>query len=322
MTTPAPLHCEGNVMTDAISDMGDDSQVSQATERVSEPLSELLAQHRFALLNPLTVEEMDWSDLPSQPLENAAAKIRPHLMPRLVRLHELSGDQRDSLTTRIERYQKRGSAFFCALLDTQASTERVATHLQEHLVQRRKGDSRRWWLRFYDPLVFRHLCWQWQDDQLDRLLGPISAWCWQGEGGQWQRRRYQAETPPRFSYLFLEPQHWAKIDRITLLNACLMNLQVFAPQQPQTPVLWRWVDELIVRGRNIPLASDRDCQRYVEQAVCHHPDIHAHPELRACLDRIREQGGSYITACKDLDDVTLERLAADMNSRTTRKEAP
>lgn len=318
-TTPALSRYEEVVMTQV---MRDGTLAEPATETVSEPLADLLTRQRFALLNPLTVEEMDWSDLPSQPLENPAAKIRSHLMPRLVRLHELNKAQRLALIARIERYQKRGSAFFCALLETQASAERVAGHLQEQLVQRRKGDSRRWWLRFYDPLVFRHLCWQWQDEHLDRLLGPISAWCWQGEGGQWQRRRYQAETPPRFSYLFLEPQHWAKIDRITLLNACLMNLQVFAPQQPQTPGLWRWVDELIVRARNIPLASDRDCQRYVEQAVCHHPDIHAHPELRARLDRIREQGGSYITACKDLEAATLERLAADMNPRITRKEAP
>ncbi|MGQ7246800.1 DUF4123 domain-containing protein [Halomonas sp. V046] len=287
-----------------------------------EPMASWLKTYRYALLNPLTVEADAWADLPSEPLANPLAKVRPHLQPHLVLLEDIDAGERAALSERIERYRRRGVAYFCALLDSPAPAGHVVEHLKQHLVQRRPGDQRRWWLRYYDPHVFRHLCWQWDDGQMDRLLGPINAWCWPNDRGQWHRRGHQSSEPQQFHHLLLSGRQWSQIDRLALLNSTLVTLMMSAPEREQNQVLWQWTDALLEQARQASVKDDDGCKLYVEQAVCFHPNIHAHPALRSRLDQVRQQGHSYIEVCADLDEATMERLAGELDDRTDSKEAP
>lgn len=280
-----------------------------------------LLTHHYALLNPLTVDAVAWADLPSESLVTGHVNARPHLLPQLIRLNELSAEARMALSERIEQHQRRGVAFFCALLDSRASAERVAQHLKHHLEQRRPGDKRRWWLRFYDPHVFRHLRWQLDAEQMDRLLGPIDAWCWPDEQGRWHRQSHRLDQPPIVPHLLLSQAQWSRIDRLALLNRTLDALLLANPEREQNDILWQWVDALLVQAEREPLHDEDDRQCYAEQAVRFHPQIHSHPVIRARLDRVRERGIPYTAACADLDDARMASLAAELDDRHTRKEA-
>ncbi|MFQ3790057.1 DUF4123 domain-containing protein [Halomonas sp. A29] len=290
-------------------------------ERADELPSQWLRQCSYALLNPLTVDTDAWVDLPGEPLVTGNVNTRPHLLPQLIHLNELSAGAREALAERIEQHQRRGVAFFCALLDSRAPAERMAQHLKLHLEQRRPGDKRRWWLRFYDPYVFRHLCWQLDAEQMDRLLGPIDAWYWPDAQGHWYCRRHQSDQASDVLHLLLSRAQWARIDRLALLNRTLDALELAEPEREQDAALWRWVDTLLEQAERQPLADEDDRQCYAEQAVRFHPQIHSHPTIHARLDRVREQGISYTAACADLDDARMASLAAELAGPDRRKEA-
>nr|WP_300309548.1 DUF4123 domain-containing protein [Halomonas sp.] len=281
-----------------------------------------LLVHQYALLNPLSIDAEDWADLPCEPLLTPNVNARPHLLPQLVRLNEMPRDARLALRERIERHRQRGVAFFCALLGSHAPAERVARHLMHHLEQRRQGDSRYWWLRFYDPYVFRHLCWQLDAEQMDVLLGPIHAWTWPDDDGRWHHQRHQSSEAPKVYHLFLSKEQWQRIDRLALLNSTLEMLVLLAPEVEQNAVLWQWVDNLLEQAEQWPLPEDDDRQLYAEQAVRFHPGMHDHPVILSCLKRAREPGMTYTQACADLDDARMMDLAAELDDRDIRKEAP
>nr|WP_267957630.1 DUF4123 domain-containing protein [Halomonas zhangzhouensis] len=287
---------------------------------LSSPLC--LRECAYAVLNPLVVDTADWDDLPSEPLVTGNVDVRPHLLPQLIHLAELPAETRLALAERIEQHRQRGVALFCALLDSRSPAERVAQHLKLHLEQRRPGDKRRWWLRFYDPCVFRHLCWQLDADRMDRLLGPIDAWYWPDAQGHWHCRRHRSDQPSGVPHLLLDRAQWARIDRLALLNRTLDVLELAEPELEQDETLWRWVDALLERAERQPLPDEDDRQRYVEQAVRFHPQIHTHPTIHARLERVREQGISYTEACADLDDARMASLAAELTGPDRRQEAP
>lgn len=271
-----------------------------------------LLTHQYALLNPLVIEQTEWQDLPHRVLIPPQVDVRPHLLPRLILLGQLDGTERLQLASRIERHRRRGEAYFCALLHGAADADQVAGHLQYQLVQRRGIEREPWWLRYYDPQVFRHLCWQLREDQLDRLLGPITQWCWPDGTGQWHPQRHQTLQPTLLPALFLTEQQWQGIDRIALLNRTLATLAVAAPELEQTPALWRHTDELLELAREYDLASGEDRALFAEQALRFHPRIHSHPALGACRERARRDGIEYSEACATLDDIGMSQLAAEL----------
>ena len=280
-----------------------------------------LQTHSYALLNPLTGDAADWVDLPGESLVTPSVNARPHLLPQLIHLEALSAEARAALAERIVQHQRRGVAFFCALLESRAPAARVAQHLKRHLEQRRSGDKRRWWLRFYDPHVFRHLCWQLEPEQRDRLLGPIDAWCWPDTQGHWHCQRHHSDEAPGVLHLLLSRAQWARIDRLALLNRTLDALALMEPAREQDEALWRWVDALLERAERQRLPDEEDRQHYAEQAVRFHPHIHIHPEIQARLARVREQGSSYRAACADLDQARMASMAAELDGQDRRKEA-
>lgn len=291
-------------------------------QRAAPLVPDWLLTHEYALLNPLIVDSEAWADLPCEPLVTPHANVRPHLLPQLVCLNELSSEARLALVKRIELHQRRGVTFFCALLQSQASADAIAEHLKLHLEQRRSGDSRRWWLRFYDPHVFRHLCWQLEPEQMDRLLGPITAWRWPDVQGDWYCQRHHSTRQSALPHLMLDRTQWRRIDRLASLNGILDRLLISAPEQTQDEILWRRVDSLLAKAEQLSLGQDEDRQLYAEQAVRFHPDIHSHPAIKARLDSAREQGSTYTRICADLDDAMLERMAAELDNQNMRKEAP
>ena len=277
---------------------------------------EWLTKYSYALLNPLNVEQDDWKGLPAIPLAPTKAKMRPHVLPQLISLKELSHDDRKTIFERILRYQKRGVSYFCALLASHATADDVAAHLKHHLVQRRPGDPRHWWLRYYDPHVFRHFSWIFEPEQVDRLLGPITEWVWPDEKGQWYCRSHRPYMEASIFHLMPTSSQWKRIDNVVEVNRMIDHLVIRMPQLHQSPSLWALIDHLFEKADDV-LSSEDTYGRilFVEQGVRFHPQIHSHPILAERIACIQGRGVDYREVCFDLDEVDMKRMAGEVNKQ-------
>ncbi|MCE3028970.1 DUF4123 domain-containing protein [Salinicola sp. DM10] len=230
-----------------------------------------LCQFDFAVINPLVVHERDWRDLPVQALETSPAPARAHRLPQLVALQDLPQEAYEDLIDRIRRYRKRGALFFSALMSTRADLDRTAWHLRRQLLQRRPGDRRYYWLRYYDPHVFRHLTWLLTPTQLARLLGPLDQWSWfDGQGQSYVLRRPEIATT--IDWLELTRAQWSSIDLFADLNRSLRRLSLLAPDWPQDPTHWQWLDDTLRHAQRSGLSSE-DQSLLTERAAMHLPDL-------------------------------------------------
>ncbi|MCE8021624.1 DUF4123 domain-containing protein [Halomonas sp. MCCC 1A11036] len=276
---------------------------------------DLLASFPFALLNPLRVQEQDWRDLPVQALETVPAPVRSHRLPQLVDLGNVAASQHGDLIRRAERYRKRGIAFFSAFLASEKSLEHTAAHLNRQLLQRRPGDRRYWWLRYYDPDVFRHLLWLLSPEQFARLLGPITQWSWPDARGKW-RIVERIGARPSIDWLALTRQQWSSLDRFAALNQSLRRLATAVPQWPQDTAHWQWLDatmRYVDETFGLPV---EDQQSLAESAAEHHPDLATHPGIRHLLEQAALGAPGFAERLSHLDEMAWSTIISDLRSTT------
>lgn len=273
-------------------------------------------KHRYALLNPLHVASSDRDDLDSRTLRTPSVKVRDPLLPQLICLESLSLTQREHLAKRIEQYAKRGSAFLSALLQSEADADEMVSHFRFTLEQARPGSRRRWWLRCYDPRVFRHLCWLLETASMDRLLGPITCWRWPDQYGQWQALERNEAPDLAIRIPLLSASQWSSIDRMASLNAIIDRLAMLKPEAAVSFDDYGELDGLLVKAQQLGLTDAEDQQLHAEQAARFHPHIHDHPEMRRRLDQTVETQGSYVRRCEDLSAQSLLAMARELETIT------
>ncbi|MBZ9560513.1 MULTISPECIES: DUF4123 domain-containing protein [unclassified Modicisalibacter] len=265
-----------------------------------------LRQFDFAVINPLVVHERDWRDLPVQALETSPAPARAHRLPQLVALQDLPHEVYDDLIARIRRYRKRGVLFFSALMSTRADLNRTAWHLRRQLLQRRPGDRRYHWFRYYDPLVFRHLAWLLTPTQLARLLGPLDRWSWfDGQGQSYVLKRPEITTT--IDWLELTRGQWSSIDRFADLNRSLRRLALLAPDWPQDTTHWQWLDDTLRHAQRSGL-SPGDQPLLAERAAMHLPGLAGQDlveSFMALATRRLSDTGGHLDAWHDAEWNTL-----------------
>ncbi|WP_251978497.1 DUF4123 domain-containing protein [Salinicola avicenniae] len=261
-----------------------------------------LRQFDYAVINPLIVHERDWHDLPVHALETSPAPARAHRLPQLVDLHTLSDETCDDLIDRTRRYRKRGALFFSALMMGKSDLEQTAHHLRRQLLQRRPGDRRYYWFRYYDPLVFRHLAWLLTPTQLARLLGPLDQWSWfDSLGRSYALKRPEVTTS--IDWMELTRAQWSRIDRFANLNRSLRRLTLLAPDWPQDTIHWQWLDHALGHAQRSSLSSD-DQALLAERAAMHLPDLagqHLLELFMAIATRRLSDTGGHLDAWHDAE---------------------
>lgn len=261
-----------------------------------------LRQFDYAVINPLVVHERDWRDLPVQALETSPAPARGHRLPQLVDLHTLPDETCDDLIDRTRHYRKRGALFFSALMSTSADLEQTAHHLRRQLLQRRPGDRRYHWFRYYDPSVFRHLAWLLTPMQLARLMGPLDQWSWfDGQDRFYTLKRPDVTTS--IDWMELTHPQWSSIDRFADLNRSLRRLTLLAPGWPQDTIHWQWLDETLRHAQRSGLSSE-DHPLLAERAAMHLPDLAGQEQVEqfmALATRRLSDTGGHLDAWHDAE---------------------
>ncbi|WP_287124985.1 DUF4123 domain-containing protein [Chromohalobacter sp.] len=261
-----------------------------------------LREFDYAVVNPLVVHERDWRDLPVQALETSPAPARAHRLPQLVELHALPDETCEDLVERTRRYRKRGALFFSALMMGKADIEHTTHHLRRQLLQRRPDDRRYHWLRYYDPLVFRHLAWLLTPTQLARLMGPLDQWSWFDVQG----RSYALQRPDvttSIDWMELTRAQWTSIDRFADLNRSLRRLSLLAPDWPQDAPHCQWLDDTLRYAQHSGLSSE-DQPLLAERAAMHLPDLAGkdlvEPFIALATRRLSDTGG-HLDAWRDAE---------------------
>lgn len=277
-----------------------------------------LNQYDYAIINPLQVAEDDWSAFPCVPLTTPSTKVRDHVLPHLLDLNSVASGTLDQIKDNIRIYQQRGRFFFSALLKCDEPLVNVVNHFRFTLEQPRYGSSRKWWLRFYDPLVFRHMCWLLDSHQMDRLMGPIKNWTWPVGLGPWDYLDRKEQPDKSIQLPLLKKNQWNVIDRLAVLNLTIERLSLFAPETVKSimdyPLIDRYIYETQVKH---DLKEQEDQSLYAEQATRFGFKIHDHPFIKKRIHEVNKQGIGYAELCNDLGDEDLERMAEEMELETS-----
>ncbi|POR53589.1 uncharacterized protein DUF4123 [Paraburkholderia eburnea] len=269
-------------------------------------------QARYALVNAAQVSRSQWVDLAYLPVVPERFCHQPELFPVLVDFQPLGPDGRADVWSRDRvSEQENGVPFVLAFFDATVEGSAVTAHLVRRMAVRRPDgvdDA----LRFYDPFVFQHLLWLLSVGQMDSLLGPITTWHWRQPDGTWHQHVRVSEQASLRPLRLTSPQ-WLTLLRMAEINRALVELSRVDPACAGKPGIAQQLDMLLAEASDVRgLGDPQDRLLYVLQASRYHRHIHQHPVLRNCLGQVRENAMTFVTACADIDDSRMCRLAKEL----------
>lgn len=171
-------------------------------------------------------------------------------------------------------------------------------------LERRLADGRRYFLRFYDPRVLRHMA---------RVMGAafklpgVQSWTYLDHQGSLQ---YIEGDDGAHDVTELTPVQRQAIDRIGLVNQAfdLWRAQDRFVASTTFPML----DAAIVKAHKLglPQAAEADCIAFALHCCLIHPNVEKHPAVAEWIARARAGEQDYVDAAS----VASEALWADIAS--------
>lgn len=221
------------------------------------------------------------------------------LLPRLAILRGLTLEERLALVARAEAYQRaEATPLLSALLESAAAPAQVVRYLAKQMVHKTSFGAS-FLLRYYDPLVFRHLRWIFNARQLATLLGSAKAWyhptpdgsCWYRQGVP----TYPAEMKP-----VLSKEQWGSLHRIGLINAVVTAATRDSLLSIADNDVFERVDQYLrmaIEDAGLMDACDQKC--YALQALRFGPDRLTEAGTLRKIARSKAEGLSYVGLCME-----------------------
>ncbi len=268
----------------------------------------------YALINPLQVGAEHYADLDAVRLLPKGMERHAHMMPLVVELKLLSEDRRLALLERAEQWSRTNDMpLFSALLSGGDKT-RVLPHLQRHMVVSRR-DMGRAWLRYHDPRVFRHLRWLLSAEQMAALMGPLETWTWYDQlQAQWHTHaRPPAESV--LSRLLLTQEQWADLEHLEALNQCLRELAEDGTEADDAAA--SAIRDGLRQARQYGLSDSDDIRLFALQYQQHGPQWHRQGSILQCIEKVKGQRGTYVSAFAELGSLTNGGAGSVSNAEQT-----
>lgn len=285
----------------------DDQSFSIEEKQLGTFSEKIIEDAQFAIINPLKIDEEDWKDLSPHALKTSPAPARDHLLPQLISLSDLETITVSDLLDRDEKYRKRGVSFFCALLCSESSLDDILFHFKKIILQKRPNDHQRWWFRFYDPNVFKHLNWILTAKQLTRLMGPVTQWAWPDRKGNWFSV-YRPMDAPLINWLELDVSQWNSIDNLQLINESLRRLSILSPEWNQNSGNLKLFGNLVGKLDSCYNLSNDDLQYIAESCVKYTENLIDHPYIKKMLENITESESSLASQFENIDNMTWKSI--------------
>ena len=279
------------------------------------PVHRMASNWAFLIIDPFRIDELPEgcgaAALVPFGLENEA-----HLMPQIVCLRQLDPSQQDTVSDWIERHANSpdtSSAFIFA--DGQANEERLLSHLRRGLVVW-LSRAQRCLLRYYDPGVFRHFEWLFDDAQLAAFCGPLTRWLFCDEG------RWRTLVKPDVAHapvLRFDKQLSARLGRIGALNSVFQELEL--PAAPHESIaLFRQADGYLARAQAKGWQSEADWVAFTQLCLECHPRFDEHPRVVRLLKQIDEDDCAFADAICAVDDEFWQTVADELSAETSQTQ--
>jgi hypothetical protein len=258
-----------------------------------------------------------WDGFTRHPLVPHGFAAQADKLPVLVDLRSLTDRQRHALLDLL--LGPAADALACAaLLETEASAERLARHCLRVLSPRFPGHQSGIF-RFHDPVVFEHLTWMLGPRELAAILGPITAWLLPLRGS------WHAQTPPPgptpASGVYLPPATWQRVQRIGAMHAVLgLN-----PDWQADPMAWGpRAEALLARAEHHHLEDRSDAIAFAGHGLRWHAAIDQHPRVAALLRDCIGHPSRYRRLTSQWADTDWQTIASDlaMDASHTTPAAP
>lgn len=264
----------------------------------------------YAIFDPRHLERRFWSALDPIALVPSTLGNGPDNFPQLVCLRSLSEAQKAELLQNFNIWHHDNDRpLFSALLECSIEPAQLASHLKRQSWLRTPGGVMAW-LRFFDPAVFQHLCWQWTSGQLAALLGRVVCWTF------FIHDRWHVCRPavrPASSRLRPSAHQWRQLERMELLNNSWDRLRRMSPDMAQEEDVPTRLDAALadaIERECLPSADDQVI--FAIQQIIYGESLHRHPRIISLLESARNGVKSYTRSCRDLNDTDCRRLVAEV----------
>ena len=269
----------------------------------------LLAEHDFGLINPLQMEPEFWQDLDSVPIVPVAMRGQEHLMPRLVQIRGLETSKKVDLLERSDAlFSLRQRPLFSALLNSKREFGSVRQWIAGMLIQRVPGVGEVFF-RFHDPRVFAHLPRILGPGRVSCLLGPVIGWCYHNHlSGKWQTfHKEQRDGTAAFSIKV--GSELDAILRLPWVNKCAVRSVERTAAAESVDELVKHIASSVNRAIDEEKLSDPDdIMLFVDHCIKYGNELHSHDAMRRLLESVRSENASYIGACLEMGEASIQML--------------
>lgn len=190
----------------------------------------------------------------------------------------------------------------CAILETEAGTYELRTHLAQALLLR-KPVAGKAVFRYYDPRVYAHLGWILEPAQLATLMGPVTRWSWLDVSGRWAEARFDGKAA---GTLAVRPEQYQQIARLALVRRALDLLRDAGAEM--TAELPRQLDAQFRKAEGYSLSED-DQVPFALHGVLVATNFDRHPQIQAVLAAAHST--PYAEAVSTYTDDDWQRLGQE-----------
>ncbi|OOW67917.1 hypothetical protein Xant_20885 [Xanthomonas cissicola] len=269
----------------------------------------LFESHQFALMNPLLIERHVVGMWPCEPIVPLELKGQGHLFPCLLRLGEMSIDEKlRALDATVAYGQAHDKEPFSALIGTTAKAGRVRGHLARMMVRRVEGEKMLF--RFYDPRVWSCLQWILSASQLDALLGPIDVWTTRdATGDTWTQSQSMQSAESEFA---MDLSQLSAVASLGSVNKVLKRLREEEVHVGGSLPLSKRVYTEIENARAAGLVNADDQEAFAFLSMSISPRIHDCPKFQDLIHLARKEPGAYRSLVSEVDEQKIQQYATEL----------
>jgi len=263
------------------------------------------------LIDTLRLESLPACD--AFPLVPADFENEAHLMPLCIRLDALVPSDQDAFAQWIDEN-------ICTCEDPPAlmfvhadcSVERLLGHLR-HLLIIRLENRGRCLFRYYDPSVFRHFDWIFDEAQRAALYGPVTQICYWGQEAWHEARKPEVQAAPR---MHLDAARAATLGRVSALNSLLASRDI--PRDGNSRIaLCKEIDGYLGRAQAKGWRDESDWEAFAKLCLNCHPHFDAHPRVVRMLEQAVEDDCAFDDVVRSVDENFWKLVSAELSATDT-----
>lgn len=271
----------------------------------------------FLLLDVSAFSDLSYESFTTVPCIPSTLTKAEELMPRLVRVSDLSPPQLEQMRD-IFREQVAGEHPFviCAWIDCDLDVGDLAEHIARFLCGPGHDGAKVLW-RFFDPRAFATSISVFSHEQRQSLLGPIKSWKFTWSRNWWQVTQDISDPSPLFDFQTGWPtaQQWPTVQGTRVINKVMKRLG--EGRQLASGECLHFLQAAIAYfgdGLRLNIHDETDQVEFVYLCARYGAAYRRHPKLVPKWDALTQQKITWADVRSQLHTTDFDRLDVVVNS--------